>query len=138
MNRYVKEFFHRGMMFGGFGPIIMALIYLILHNTQGILFTGAESCSAIISTYLIAFVQAGASVFNQVEHWSLMRSLAWHFSALYLVYVIAYLVNSWLPFSFNALLLFSAIFIAVYLVVWLIVYYSVKSTSKKMNQNVNA
>lgn len=33
MNKYVKEFLHRGLMFGGFGPIIAGIVYLILSYT---------------------------------------------------------------------------------------------------------
>ena len=30
MNCYVKEFLKRGLMFGGFGPIVAGIVYLIL------------------------------------------------------------------------------------------------------------
>lgn len=134
MKKYAKEFFHRGLLFGGFGPIIMAIIYLILHYTvTGFTLSGADAFSAVISTYLLAFVHAGASVFNQIEEWSIMKSLLCHFGTLYVIYIACYLFNSWIPFDGNVILIFTAIFVAVYFVVWGIVYFSVQAASRKLN-----
>ena len=134
MKKYAKEFFHRGLLFGGFGPIIIAIIYLILQNTvTNFVLSGNEVFSAIISTYLLAFVHAGASVFNQIEEWSIMKSLLCHFGLLYVIYIACYLFNSWIPFDGNVILIFTAIFVAVYFVVWGIVYFSVRGTRRKMN-----
>ena len=52
---YVKEFFLRGMIFGGFGPIVYGLVYLILQLT----FSGTEVFIGIISTYFLSFVYGG-------------------------------------------------------------------------------
>lgn len=68
MNSYAKEFLHRGLVFGGFGPIVVGIVYAILQGTvTAFTLSGAEVCLAIISTYLLAFMQAGATVFNQIE-----------------------------------------------------------------------
>ncbi len=134
MKKYAKEFFHRGLLFGGFGPIIIAIIYLILQNTvTNFVLSGNEVFSAIISTYLLAFVHAGASVFNQIEEWSIMKSLLCHFGTLYVIYIACYLLNSWIPFNSNVILIFTAIFVAVYFIVWGIVYFSVRGIRRKMN-----
>ncbi len=134
MNRYVKEFFHRGLMFGGFGPIILAIIYYILSKTvSGFALSVGEVLVGIISVYLLAFVQAGASVFNQIEHWSLPKSLLCHFSTLFVSYSLCYILNSWIPFKPMVLVLFALIFIAVYFIIWFTVYFIVKSTGKKLN-----
>ena len=134
MKKYAKEFFHRGLLFGGFGPIIIAIIYLILQNTvTNFVLSGNEVFSAIISTYLLAFVHAGASVFNQIEEWSIMKSLLCHFGMLYVIYIACYLFNSWIPFDGNVILIFTAVFVVVYFVVWGIVYFSVRGTRRKMN-----
>lgn len=134
VNKYVKEFFHRGLVFSGFGPIVLGIIYAILSNAlESFSLTGWQALLAIASTYLLAFVQAGASVFNQIEHWPLPKSLFCHFGMIYLVYVLCYLVNTWIPFDINVILIFTAIFVLVYFVVWIIVYVSIKAVSKKMN-----
>ena len=134
MNKYVKQFFHRGLVFGGFGPIILGIIYLILSKViENFTISGSEAALAIISIYILAFVHAGASVFNQIDHWSIGKSLFCHLSTLYVAYSLCYVVNTWIPFEPKILLLFTAIFMATYFVVWGIVYLSVKFTSKNFN-----
>ncbi len=135
MKHYIKQFFLRGMFFGGFGPIIAGIIYFILSMTlESFTLSGTDVCIAIISTYLLAFIQAGASIFNQIEEWPLARSLLFHFLFTYLSYVGCYLVNSWIPFEPMGIAIFTAIFAVVYLVIWLVVYCIIKQTSKKMNE----
>jgi len=137
MNRYLKEFFHRGLIFGGFGPIVLGVIYAIVEaSVADFSLSGMQVLVAIVSIYLLAFVQAGASVFNQIEHWSLPKSLFCHFGLLYLVYVGCYLLNDWIPFNKNVLLIFTAIFVAVYFAVWITVFVSVKIASKKLNRKI--
>lgn len=134
MNKYVKEFLLRGLMFSGFGPVIIGIIYIVLSKTvEGFALTAKDVFIGIISTYLIAFVQAGASVFNQIEHWSTPKSLFFHFGSLYIVYSLAYILNSWIPFVPDVLVVFTLVFIAVYFAVWITVYLIVKRTSKKFN-----
>ena len=137
MNKYVKEFLHRGLMFGGFGPIVLGIIYYIISLTSpGFSLSGGEILLGIISIYVLAFVQAGATIFNQIEHWSTMKGLLWHFSFLYIAYLLCYLLNSWIPFKIEIAAIFTLIFVAVYLIVWLIVYFSVKGVSRKFNANL--
>lgn len=134
MNKYVKEFFHRGLIFGGFGPIILGIIYFILSKIiDNFTISGDEALLAIVSIYLLAFVHAGASVFNQIEHWGIGKSLLCHLSTLYVAYSLCYVINTWIPFEPKVLLIFTAIFMAIYFVVWGIVYFSIKATSKKIN-----
>lgn len=137
MNKYVKEFLHRGLMFGGFGPIIAGIVYFILSYTvKDFSLSGGEAFLGIVSTYLLAFIHAGTSVFNQIEHWSIMKALLCQLATLYAAYVICYLVNSWLPFDPMIVAIFTGIFIAAYLVIWGIVYLCVKNTSKKMSEKL--
>ena len=137
MNKYVKEFLHRGLIFAGFGPIILGIVFAILEGTvDGFSLGGGEVLVAVLSTYAIAFVQAGASVFNQIEHWSLAKSLFFHFGSIYLVYVVSYLANTWIPFEPLAVLIFTAIFAVVYFVVWITVYLIARGCEKKLNARV--
>lgn len=134
MNKHLKDFFHRGLMFGGFGPIIMGIIYAVIQRTEsGFSLSGDEVLLAIVSTYIIAFVQAGASVLNQIETRSPILMTGAHLSLLYITYVGAYLVNSWIPFKPEALGIFTAVFVIGYAVIWLTVYISVKGVSRKLN-----
>ena len=134
MNKYVKEFIHRGLIFGGFGPIILGIIYFILVKTvDGFMLSGLEVMTGIISTYLLAFAHAGASIFNQIEHWSISKSLLYHLSTLYVAYSLCYVINTWIPFEPKVLLVFTIVFLTIYFVVWGIVYLSVKTISKNCN-----
>lgn len=138
MNKYLKEFFHRGLMFGGFGPIILAIIYFIISKSvPEITFSANEFLLGTITVYLLAFVHAGASIFNQIESWGLSKSIGFHFVTLYIAYTICYLINSWIPFDIKVFLIYTAIFIVVYFVIWAIVYFSVKNSSKKINAKLN-
>ena len=134
MNKYLKMFLHRGLIFGGFGPIVMGIIYLILHYTvEGFSISGAKAFLAILSTYLLAFVHAGASVFNTIEEWGLAKSTACHFGSLYVAYSLCYLVNSWIPRSIVGFAVFTGIFLLVYIVVWVTVVICVKAASREFN-----
>jgi hypothetical protein len=133
----VREFFRRGLMFGGFGPMILGIIYLILHLTlDDFPLDGSVVFLGIISTYLLAFVHAGASVFNQIEHWPVAKSTFFHFLTLYIAYLGCYLLNSWIPFEWIALLIFTLIFVVGYLVVWLTVVLSARGISRRLNDRL--
>lgn len=136
-TRPVRDFFLRGLLFGGFGPIIAGIVYLILHFTlEDLTLTGMEVFTVIVSTYLLAFVHAGASVFNQIESWPLAKSTLCHFGVLYVAYVLCYVINSWIPFEPLVLGIFTAIFAVGYAVIWLIVYISIRVTVKKLNRGL--
>lgn len=137
-NQYVKEFLHRGMLFGGFGPIVVGIVYAILQNCLAdFALTGTQVLLAIVSTYLLAFLQAGASVFNQIEHWPLAKSLFCHFATLYVTYTLCYLLNSWIPFKPHILLLFTAIFVVSYGVIWLTVFLIVRKTGQDLTKSLS-
>ncbi len=134
MNKYLKDFLHRGLIFGGFGPIVAGIVYMILSRTiADFSLDGTQIFLAILSTYFLAFLQAGASVFNQIEGWSVPKSLLCHFATIYLAYTICYLINDWIPFEPMVLVIFTLIFIAAYFVIWFTVYFSVKASAKKFN-----
>ena len=136
-KKHTKEFFLRGLAFGGFGPIIVGIVYLILSFTvENFSLSGVEAFTAIISIYLLAFVHAGASVFNQIDSWSIPKSLLAHFSLLYISYILCYVINSWIPFEPMVLLIFTAIFVVTYFIIWFTVYAIIKSTEKKLNKNL--
>lgn len=137
MNKYFKDFMLRGLMFGGFGPIVMSVVMLIISYTQPqFSLSGVEILTATLSTYVLAFVQAGASVFNQIDSWSLPKSMLCHFSLLYAAYSGCYILNSWIPFKAQVLAIFTAIFVITYFVIWAIVYICVKQASKRFNNKL--
>ena len=135
MKQNLFKFIHRGTIFGGFGPIVTAIIYLILSfSIDNFSVSGVEMFSAIISTYVLAFVHAGASVFNQIESWSVSKSTLCHFSVLYVAYSLCYLINSWIPFDIIVLLIFTAVFVLTYFVIAATVYIISRRTGKTLNE----
>lgn len=137
MNRYLKNFLLRGLVFSGFGPIVLGIVYFILSLTlDGFSLSGTEVLLGIVSTYLLAFVQAGVTVFNQIEEWPLAKSMLCHLGTLYLAYVACYVINAWIPFEWIVVLIFTAIFVAAFFIVWLTVYFCVKATSKRFNRRL--
>ena len=65
MNKYVKEFLHRGLIFGGLGPIVLGIVLLAINmaGETGLL-TAKDYFISTASNNLLAFIHAGASVFN--------------------------------------------------------------------------
>lgn len=120
-------------MFAGFGPVVAGVVLACIPAGD---LSGGQVLLAVVSTYLLAFVHAGASVFNQIEHWPLAKTLLCHFGSLYLAYSLCYLVNSWIAFEPMVLVIFTALFVGGYMVVWGIVYACLRATGKKMNRNV--
>ena len=57
MNKYLKDFLHRGLIFAGFGPIILGIIFFILSKTLDDFYVnGGQILFGIVSTYILAFV----------------------------------------------------------------------------------
>lgn len=137
MNKYLKEFLQRGLIFAGFGPVVLGIIFFILSKTLDDFYvTGGQILLGIVSTYILAFVQAGATVFNQIEHWPLPKSILCHFGSLYAVYVLCYTLNTWIPFEWGVIGIFTAIFVISFFVIWFSVYFIVKATSRKLNKKL--
>ena len=137
MKKYLKQFLHRGLVFGGFGPITIGIVFFFIElSGTDLNLRGIDILLAITSAYILAFVQAGASVFNQIEDWPLTKSLLCHFSSLFAVYSLTYMLNSWIPFELHALLIFFLVFAVIYFAIWITVYLCVKTYSKKLNSRL--
>lgn len=137
MNKYLKQFCHRGLIFAGFGPLILSIIYLIIsRSVTNFTLDASQVLVSTVSIYVLAFVQAGATVFNQIEGWPLSKSLLCHFSTLYVAYVACYVINSWIPFDIKFILYFTLIFVIIYFVIYLIIYISLKASSRVLNEKI--
>ena len=138
MNKYFKEFLHRGLMFSGFGPIVFGIIVLCISYFDSVAVHSARNIfMGIVTTYTIAFVQAGVTVFNQIEHWSVPKSMFCHFGLLYVVYSLSYIANSWIPFKAEVIVTFTVIFAVLFFAVWGIVYLCVRKKKKKINEKLS-
>ena len=137
MNPYVRSYLHRGLIFGGFGPIVLGIVYLIISLTGTPLnLSGFDLLLGIISTYVIAFVHAGSSVFNEVEKWGKAKSMLCQLSSLYVVYTGGYLINHCLPLDYRVILIFTGSFILGYLIIWFTVYLVTRKMTNKLNEKL--
>ena len=134
--RYVKNFMLRGLLFGGLGPIVFGVICVFASRESKVNLTGTEVCISILSTYILAFVQAGTSVYKDVEKWSMVKASGLQLLTLYVVYKMCYLINSWIPFEWYVILIYTISFVITYFVIWLVVYIVVKKSTKELNEKL--
>lgn len=139
MNKNIKNFLLRGFMFSGLGPIVSGIVYLILYSLNIVeLITPVEMFLSILSTYILTFVVAGASIFYQIEHWSIMKSTILHGIILYGSYICCYLMNGWIDGNLKSILIFSGIFLIGYIFIWMSIYFPIRATSKKLNAKLSS
>ena len=135
MKKYILEFLRRGLMACGLGPIVLAVLYLILQQ-QGLLqtLTINQVCLGIFSLTALAFIAGGMNSIYQIERLPLMVAILIHGIVLYLSYLATYLLNSWLGWGIIPLLVFSGIFVIGYLVISTIIYSIIRRNTKKVNE----
>ena len=134
MKNKLKEFIRRGLVACGFGPIILAVLYLILQRQAGLdTLSVNEVCIGIFSISALAFVAGGMNVVYQLERLPLMLAIFIHGAVLYLSYLVTYLLNGWLELGLKPLLVFSGIFLLGYLLVWAFIYFVTKRSTAKLN-----
>lgn len=135
MKRYIFEFFRRGFLACGFGPIVLAILYLILQQQSVIkTLTVNQVCLGIFSLSALAFIAGGMNVIYQIERLPLMVAILIHGSVLYVSYLATYLLNDWLEWGMTPILVFSGIFIVGYFAIWAIIYSITKKHTEKLNQ----
>jgi len=135
MKKYVLEFWRRGLVAFGFGPIVLAVLYLIL-QANGVLqtLTVNQVCLGIFSLSVLAFVAGGMNVVYQIERLPLMVAILIHGGVLYISYLATYLLNDWLEWGVTPVLVFSGIFIVGYLAIWAVIYSIIKRNTEKVNE----
>ena len=134
MKKIVLEFLRRGLIACGFGPIVLAILYLLLKHQAAVeILTVKEVCIGIFSLSALAFVAGGMNVIYQIEQLPLMVAILIHGGVLYITYLGTYLLNSWLEWGVIPILVFSGIFIAGYLAIWAIIYSIIKKRTEKLN-----
>lgn len=135
MKKYVLEFFRRGLIACGFGPIVLAILYLILQKEANLeTLTVNQVCLGIFSLSGLAFVAGGMNIVYQIERLPLMVAIFLHGSVLYVSYLITYLLNNWLEWGVTPILVFSGIFILGYVAIWIIIYSITIKNTEHLNQ----
>jgi uncharacterized protein YacL len=135
MKRYVLEFFRRGLIASGFGPIVLAVLYLILQHSGAVeTLTVNEVCVGIFSLSALAFIAGSMNVLYQIERMPLAAAILIHGGVLYVSYLAAYLLNGWLEQGTTPILVFTAIFVLGYLVIWAVIYGLIKRKTERLNR----
>ena len=135
MRKTALEFVRRGLVAGGFGPVILAVLYIILERSGEIVsLTASQVCTGIFSLYALAFIAGGMNVVYQIERLPLMAAISIHGGVLYIGYLITYLVNGWLELGKTPIMVFTAIFIAGYLAIWAVIYHITRRNTRRLNE----
>lgn len=135
MKKYILEFLRRGFVACGFGPIVLAVFYLILqHQADVQTLTVHQVCLGIFSLSALAFVAGGMNFIYQIEQLPLMVAILIHGSILYISYLATYLLNDWLEWGARPILVFSGIFVLGYIGIWAVIYTSIKRNTAQVNE----
>ena len=122
MKKYILDFLRRGCMASGIGPIVLAVLYLILYYQGAVdTLTVEQTCMGIFSLTTLAFIAGGLNVVYQIECLPLMAAILIHGVVLYI-----------------SLLVFTVIFIVGYIVIWTVIYFVVKRNTEKLNKMLKA
>ena len=134
MKKFVLEFFRRGLVACGIGPIVLAILYLILQRSAVLeTLTVSEVCVSIFSLTALAFIAGGMNALYQIEQLPLMVAILIHGGVLYIGYLGTYLLNGWLELGITPVLVFTGIFVVGYLVIWAIIYSIIKKNTDRIN-----
>ena len=139
MKKFWKEFILRGLIAASGGPIVLAIIYGILGATgTAEALSPTQACLSILTITLLAFIAAGMTAVYQMEQLPLPMMILLHGGALYIAYILTYLVNGWLQGSLVPILVFTGIFVVGYALIWLIIYCVEKAKAEKLNMLIKS
>ncbi len=137
MRKICFEFIRRGSLACGLGPVVLAVVYLVLQRTVELQSLNVEQvCIEIFSLTVLAFIAGGMNVIYQIERLPLMTAILVHGCVLYACYLATYLVNGWLESGIISLLVFTAVFIVGYLAIWAVIYSIVKKNTARINEKL--
>lgn len=134
MKKFILDFLRRGVVACGFGPIVLAFLYLVLQQSAGVVtLTVNEVCVGIFSLTILAFIAGGMNAVYQIERLPLMVAISIHGIVLYIGYLFTYLLNNWLERSMAPILVFTGIFVFGYLIIWAVIFSVIKKRTAKLN-----
>jgi len=137
MKEKVLEFVQRGLSACGLGPIVLAIVYLVLQQQDSLgLLTVNEVCTGIFSLTALAFIVGGMGVIYQIERLPLMVAILIHGCVLFASYLITYLVNGWLKSERIPVMMFTVIFVLGYLLIWVFIYIANRKNTARVNEKL--
>ena len=133
-GKHLKDFALRGLIAMGFGPIVLAIIYLILGLTGVVINISVyEMVIGVLTISPLAFLCGGMTVVYQIESLGISKAITLHGITLYIAYAVVYLVNGWLKEGLISFIVFTIIFIVGYALVWLVIYLITRNGANKLN-----
>ena len=135
MKKHILEFCRRGLAAWGIGPLVLAVLYLILQQQTGLeALTVREVCLGIFSLSALAFLAGGMNVVYQIERLPLTAAIGIHGGVLYAGYLATYLLNGWLQGGMKPIGIFTLIFAAGYLAIWAVIYSITRRNTARVNE----
>ena len=137
MKEKILEFIQRGLSACGLGPIVLAIIYLVLQQQDSLDFlTVNEVCTGIFSLTALAFIVGGMGVIYQIERLPLMVAILIHGCVLFASYLVTYLVNGWRKSEKTPVMMFTVIFVLGYLLIWMFIYIANRKNTARVNEKL--
>jgi hypothetical protein len=137
MKKHIFEFLRRGFVALGIGPIVLAILYLILRRHAGLESLSVDAVViGIFSISALAFIAGGMNSIYQIERLPLMAAILIHGAVLYGSYLCTYLLNDWLDLGVVPILVFSGIFVFGFFAIWAVIYAVVHKNTKSLNEKL--
>lgn len=137
MKKNVLDFLRCGALAAGIGPIVLAIIYLVLQSNFDLsALTVNEVCIGIFSLTALAFVAGAMNAIYRIERLPLMVAILIHGGVLYICYLATYLINGWLEDGIVPILVFSGIFVVGFFAIWAVIYCVIKRNTAQINEKL--
>lgn len=137
MRKYALEFLRRGFVALGIGPIVLAILYLILRRHAGLESLSVDAVViGIFSISALAFIAGGMNGIYRIERLPLMAAILIHGAVLYVSYLCTYLLNDWLDFGMVPILVFSGIFVFGFFAIWAVIYAVIHKNTQSLNEKL--
>ena len=135
MKKFISAFMLRGLIAMGIGPIVLAIVYLILKQAAAVdTLTVNQVCVGIFSLSALAFIAGGMNAIYQIDRMPLMTAILIHGTILYVGYLGTYLLNDWLDFGVIPIIVFTAIFVVGYIVIWAMICSIIRRNTARLNE----
>ena len=139
MKGLTMEFLRRGVAACGLGPLVLAVVYMVLQHkgiAQSLMVS--EVVVGIVSLSALAFIAGGMNFVYQAERLPLMVAILIHGVVLYISYLLTYLVNGWLAGGAMPIIAFTVIFIVGYIAIWIVIYSVTRARTRSLNEKLKA
>ena len=138
MKKHILDFIRRGAAACGLGPLVLAILYVILEQNGTLeILTVRQVCIGIFSLSALAFIAGGMNAIYQIEQLPLLVAISIHGAVLYLSYLATYLFNGWLEWGSAPVLVFTGIFVVGFIGIWVVICSIIRKNTNKVNQMLN-